>query len=288
MGVRDFSQTAGSNGSVSSQNWAEGQAPSSVNDSARQLLADLAAWWELQSGKLTAGGTANALTLTPTTALSAYTDGDVIRFRVASTNTGSATLAVSGLSAATIYYDTGGGRPLIGGELLGATMAQVTYVSAISGFVLNQRALPPVSASVNLNGSNQIGVAASTWTKVTFGTELYDYGSKWDASTNYRWTPGRVGRCLITARVGWAGIDAGAMIGVRIRRNGGTGAANIFVNQHAAPGGAQFNGVEVSAIVETDADDYFEIEAYHESTSAKDIEGDVTQTWAQFTWLPNS
>ena len=44
MALRDWSTTPGSNANVGSINWAEGQAPSTINDSARQMMADVADW----------------------------------------------------------------------------------------------------------------------------------------------------------------------------------------------------------------------------------------------------
>lgn len=46
MAFEDWSDSAGGNTSIGSINWAEGQAPSTVNNSARQLMADVAAWFK--------------------------------------------------------------------------------------------------------------------------------------------------------------------------------------------------------------------------------------------------
>jgi len=46
MSIDQWSSVAANNASgVTGVNWAEGQAPSSVNDSARQMMADVAAWY---------------------------------------------------------------------------------------------------------------------------------------------------------------------------------------------------------------------------------------------------
>jgi hypothetical protein len=52
-GFNDFSTTAASNSSIGGQVWAEGQLPSTVNNSARQLLADLA---DVRDGNVVATG----------------------------------------------------------------------------------------------------------------------------------------------------------------------------------------------------------------------------------------
>lgn len=56
----------------------------------------------------TAGGTANALTLTLAPALEAYNAGATIKFKAAANNTGASTINVNGLGAKNIYKKSGG------------------------------------------------------------------------------------------------------------------------------------------------------------------------------------
>ncbi|UGQ44978.1 hypothetical protein [Massilia endophytica] len=64
----------------------------------------------------TAGGTANALTLTPTPAITAYAIGQYFRFKSgASANTGATTVAISGLAAVTVQVN---GAACVGGEIM--------------------------------------------------------------------------------------------------------------------------------------------------------------------------
>lgn len=76
------------------------------NASAR---TDYAAAGQVQDGSFiwcgTAGGTANALTLTPSPAITAYTAGQSFRFIAASDSTLSVTVAVSGLTTKAIQID---------------------------------------------------------------------------------------------------------------------------------------------------------------------------------------
>lgn len=63
-GVVTWSQTAATNATADSTvNWAEGQAPSSVNDSARAMMASVAKWRDDLDG-ITTGGTSTAYTVT--------------------------------------------------------------------------------------------------------------------------------------------------------------------------------------------------------------------------------
>lgn len=76
----------------------------------------------------TAGGTADALTLTPTPAITSYTAGQVFRFKAgASPNTGAATVAVSGLSAKAIQK---AGAALAAGDIAADKWYEILYDGA--------------------------------------------------------------------------------------------------------------------------------------------------------------
>src|SRR5689334_15193862 len=61
----NWSRTASSNATADSTvNWAEGQAPSSVNDSARAMMASTAAFRDDIAGAITTGGSSTAYTVT--------------------------------------------------------------------------------------------------------------------------------------------------------------------------------------------------------------------------------
>ena len=74
------------------------------------------------------GGTPNAITLTPTTPITAYAAGLQFRFAVEATNTGAATVAISGLSARAIAK--GGSTVLEAGDLTVGAMVLVIYDGA--------------------------------------------------------------------------------------------------------------------------------------------------------------
>lgn len=116
MSVKDFSTTPASNATVGSINFAELQVPSSLNDSARNLMADIAEWYaQLTGGTMsgTVGGTGDAITLT-TTPATTYTSNRRFLVKAPGANTITApTLNVSGLGVKTIK--------LPGGSALGIT-----------------------------------------------------------------------------------------------------------------------------------------------------------------------
>lgn len=76
----------------------------------------------------TAGGTGNALTLTPSPALLAYADGVAFDFKASATNTGAATVNVNGLGTRSIYRVTDSGSvALSGGEIVNGGIYRLVY-----------------------------------------------------------------------------------------------------------------------------------------------------------------
>ena len=102
-GIPDYSTTAASNASVGSVNFAEGQAPSTVNDSARALMADLAAEATLE----TVSGT-DTYTVTYDIVPSAYSTKMRLWLLFTNANTSTTpTLNVNSLGAKTIVDHKG-------------------------------------------------------------------------------------------------------------------------------------------------------------------------------------
>lgn len=91
------------------------------------------------------------------------------------------------------------------------------------------------SFSAHKNGSGQ-NIATTDATKVTFGTEVFDVGSKFATST---WTPA-AGKVLLTARCYFSSVTSGQTIGISIYKGGaelktadgtaGTGSAAVEIN----------------------------------------------------------
>lgn len=103
-----WSKTASSNATADSTiNWSDGQSPSSINDSARALMARVAEWRDDISGSLTGAGTSTAYTLTTNQGLpNPPTTGQMISFVPNVTNGAGVTLAVDGGTAYAIRQDT--------------------------------------------------------------------------------------------------------------------------------------------------------------------------------------
>jgi microcystin-dependent protein len=123
----NWSLTAASNATADSTvNWAEGQAPSTVNDSARAMMASTAAFRDDTSGSLATGGTSTAYTLTTNQVFDslAHLNGKVVAFTPHTTNGATVTLNVDGLGAKPL-------RPQSGVELQSGVLIQGTPYAAL-------------------------------------------------------------------------------------------------------------------------------------------------------------
>ncbi len=116
MTVFTWSTTAANNDDAdTSVNWVEGQAPSTINNSARAMMAAIAKWRDDLSGNLVTAGTSTAYTLTTNQVFTALTDGIMVTARMDEVNGASPTLNVDGLGAKSIasVYGTAIGTGLL-------------------------------------------------------------------------------------------------------------------------------------------------------------------------------
>jgi len=148
--IYDLSTTAGSNTNVGGMNWAEGQDPGTVNDSARQFAALIAQILGDLGGALSAGGTANGLTVTANSAFTTLADGRLVSFRATASNSGAATLNVNGIGAKSIRkMDSTGDVAIAANEIRNTGVYVAQYSAALNaaagGWLLIN---PTISAAV--------------------------------------------------------------------------------------------------------------------------------------------
>jgi hypothetical protein len=145
MSIYDFSTTASSNGSADSAiNFTEGQLPSTLNDSARALMARIAEFIQDTVKSAITAGTEPNYTLSSTASPSALSDGwrGVVRFHASNTSS-APTLALDGFSAKTLTKVDG--SAIASGELSASALYDVMYDITNDRFIV--RGLTPLNIS---------------------------------------------------------------------------------------------------------------------------------------------
>lgn len=181
MTLWKWSTTAATNDDVDSTiNWQEGQAPRTVNNSARGMMAAVAKWRDDMSGNLVTGGTATAFTITTNQVLTALTDGFAVTARMSATSGEAPTLAVDGLTAKAIAGVYGTAIPT--GALLSGSIQTFTYdatdekwiVHGRQGDILTSGSNPDLVAIEALAGTTGglTKTAANTWALDNFTTAI--------------------------------------------------------------------------------------------------------------------
>jgi hypothetical protein len=115
-------------------NMREGQAPSTLNDGIRQIMAKAKAFAIDVSGILETTGTQPAYELDTEENFTALTDGTVLAFRPHATNTGAPTLAVALVAAKPIQSSPS--VAAAAGALPAGKMCRVLYLAAQDAFLL--------------------------------------------------------------------------------------------------------------------------------------------------------
>jgi hypothetical protein len=135
MPVTSYSTTAANNNSAAPNGAPEGWAPSAVNDTIRQIMADIAVEAQKNAVKVLASvaGT-DTVTGSMTPDLTAYSAGMIVIFTPANNNTGAATLNIDSLGALDIQkYD---GEALAAGDLRSGIPAVLVLDSGADDFIL--------------------------------------------------------------------------------------------------------------------------------------------------------
>ncbi|WP_455481783.1 phage tail protein [Bartonella sp. B35(2025)] len=121
-------------------NWAEGQLPSTVNDSARAMMQRIREYLADNGGDITAKLTINhnenhtLINLSTKSDFSMYTNGIVIRFKSPAVNVGATFVMLNQLQSQPIYKITYDGvKPLYGGEIQEKGIYELVYYFDIAG-----------------------------------------------------------------------------------------------------------------------------------------------------------
>lgn len=167
-GVQVWSITAASNDTADAAvNWQEGQAPASVNNSARAEMSSVAKWRDDNNGTLVTTGSTTAFTVTTTQGSTALVDGYTVAVKLHATADSSATFAPDGLTGKKIQLVAG--TNLAGGELAAGTIQRFTYNSGSTAWLVNNP--QALGSQSNVVATANITNAAVTYAKIQNETD---------------------------------------------------------------------------------------------------------------------
>lgn len=135
MPVTSWSTSPSSNNSAPPNGWPEGMAAAAVNDTARQMMADLVIEFQRNPVKVlgTVAGT-NTITAVMTPALTAYSAGMLVVFTPANSCTGATTLNINSLGA--LDVQKGNAAALVSGDLVAGIPALLMLDSGADDWIL--------------------------------------------------------------------------------------------------------------------------------------------------------
>src|SRR3954447_19623355 len=137
MTLYKWSQMASADATADSTiNWAEGQAPSSINDSARSMMAATAKYRDDIAGAIVTAGTSTAYTVSSYEVFDtlAHLNGQIIAFTPHATNAATVTLNVDSLGAKPLR--TAPNTELLVGTIIQGTPYVALYNNADGAFYL--------------------------------------------------------------------------------------------------------------------------------------------------------
>lgn len=224
----------------------------------------------------TAGGTANALTITTVPAITAYYSGLRLKVKAAATNTGAVTINVNSLGTKNIVSYKG--DLCIGGELISDAVLDLLYDGT------QFRHLGALSASPKAAAyrSSTQSISTSTWTQVQQNAEEFDVGGYMETSGSYRYFPGAAGKYLISAQVAYQAASGNASLYIAIYKNG---SLHRFHNAGRADASVA-RAVSLCCAVEANgSSDYFQLYTFQDQGGSMTVDSGSDRTFFHVAYL---
>jgi hypothetical protein len=281
----DWDETAANNNQTPPAGWPEGQAPSTVNDCAREMMAQIKRWFNRLTGRTDAGalvasaGTSTAITVAYDTAPASLYTGLECSFKVTTTCGVDPTLNVNSLGAKNIQKFVGSYVNLEAGDIVATQHVKVKYDGTLDRWILmvaggGSAAHGKASFSAHKNGSAQGSITSATNIKLTFGTEDWDTGGYFASST---WTP-PAGKYQISGAAAFTnanGVDNELMT-IMVFKNGAVHKAAYYDR-----GSTGTIGTHISCIVSANGTDTFELYVNKGGAGDGTVAGGASDTWFQ-------
>ncbi len=249
IGVQVWSPTPASNATADSNiNFAEGQAPSSVNDSCRSLMASVSKWNADNNGTLVTSGSSTAFTLVTNQIEGSLTAGYTVAFQFHATNDVNATIAVDGLTATPLQVYPGVNAQ--GGEWTAGSWGKFTYSTTGTGqwVCLSPPGFPVFTNALSGNvafsstGTTFTGPSVTQTTNpgtwfVTGGITFQDdtsafkvFAKLWDATTVIASGAARTAAATIPAQITLSGVITNPSSNIKISAVANTATGSMRFN----------------------------------------------------------
>lgn len=114
--------------------------------------------------------------------------------------------------------------------------------------------------------SSDQSVSSGTWTKLELATEIYDTGSDFDSTTNYRFTAPVAGYYLVAFEVTVRNPSDGKRIWGACHKNGSV--EGSLVERISAGSGVNLISVNGAGVLSLSVDDYIDLRVYHDEGTA--------------------
>lgn len=198
--VYDWSLIAANNANSDADiNWAEGQPPGSVNNSARVMMQRIKELLSDLGGVAVASGSPNVLAVTAASSFSAYANGLRVTFRAQANNTGSATLNVNAVGAKPLVKISSAGESQVAaGEIKATGIYEAIYSTVLNGasgawLLLNPTEQTIPAGAIDLFGMTALPIGwlecdGSAVSRSTYATLFAAIGTAWgsgDGSTTF-------------------------------------------------------------------------------------------------------
>jgi hypothetical protein len=205
LGSTSFSQTDSSNDPAGSA------APNTIDNNIREIKGAVTREWNHRSYTVTAGGTADAKTLTYSVAPDAYRNGQCYAFIANTTNTGTCTLNVNGLGAKTIKRVVAGTlTALAASEMVAGMRVEVAYNASDDSFTWVNYIPSIATATDAAAGLVELATDAETQTGTATNRAITPANLTAKEATAANFRANTADRILTTDQV-WSAADAVAL-----------------------------------------------------------------------------
>ena len=119
--------------------------------------------------------------------------------------------------------------------------------------------------------SGNQSISDSTTTKIQWNSEVFDTDGTFDSSTNYRFTPGVAGKYVLAAGTRASSFETTEKMQLFFYKNGSGVSYQTETRSFSTSSGGETITVDAQILVESDADDYFEVFILQTEGGSRDI-----------------